>query len=68
MTSERVTPKLLARGNEIGVISAAFQHGQVSHHVEEFERGEHICSSNWNKVTENENPSHDQASIWAPVP
>lgn len=43
MTSERVTPKFLARGNEIGVINAAFQDGQVSRHLEAFDRGEHIC-------------------------
>lgn len=51
MISERVTSKLLARGNEIGVINAAFKHGQVSH-LKAFERGEHVCSSNWEKVTE----------------
>lgn len=52
MIPERVTPKLLARGNEIGVINAAFKHGQVSHQLEAFESGEHIFSSNWQKVTE----------------
>lgn len=30
MASERITPKFLARGNEIGVVSAAVQDGQVS--------------------------------------
>lgn len=41
MTSERVTPKFLARGNEIGVINAAFQDGQVSRHLEAL-KGVHI--------------------------
>lgn len=54
MTSERVTPEFLARGNEIGVVSAAFQDGQVSLHLEAFERGMHTCSSNWNIYTDDE--------------